>query len=207
MVHFRLDTDDVLQIHLRNAPKSACYTSKTIQNQMIYIVGYQICNDILEEVKEAKYFSVIADEVYDVSNKEQLSLSLQYALDSCVKEVFMDFVFVDRITGSAIAEAILQCLSQWDLSLANLRGQCYDGSSNMAGARSGCKANILQEAPMAVYTHYAAHQLNLAIVAACKIQVFKNAESYIGSQIFQVFSQMAILTRQGYGYGQLNTKS
>jgi len=38
----------------------------------------------------------------------------------------------------------------------------------MAGARSGCKAIILQKAPMAVYTHCAAHQLNLAIVGACK---------------------------------------
>ena len=49
-------------------------------------------------------------------------------------EVFMDFIIVDRIPGSAIAEAILQCLSQWNLPLFNLRGQCYDGSSNMAGA-------------------------------------------------------------------------
>ena len=46
--------------------------------------------------------------------------------------------------------------------------------------RSGCQSIILHEAPMAVYTHCAAHQLNLAIVAACKIQAFKNAESYIG---------------------------
>jgi len=33
---------------------------------------------------------------------------------------------------------------------------------------------------MALYTHCAAHQLNLAVVAACSIQAFKNAESYIG---------------------------
>ena len=47
----------------------------------------------------------------------------------------------------------------------------------MAGAWS---AIILQQAPMALYTHCAAHQLNLAVVAACSIQAFKNAESYIG---------------------------
>ena len=131
---------------------------------MISIIGNQIRDDILEEVKAAKYFSVIADEVCDVSNKEQLSIALRYTFDSCIKEVFMDFIVVDRITGNAIAKAILQCLSQWNLSLANLRGQCYDGSSNMAGARSGCKAIILQKAPMAVYTHCAAHQLLLVLV-------------------------------------------
>ena len=42
----------------------------------------------------------------------------------------MDFNVVDRITctSNAIDKAILQCLSQWNLSLANLRGQCYDGT-------------------------------------------------------------------------------
>jgi len=34
--------------------------------------------------------------------------------------------------------------------------------------------------PLALYTHCAAHQLNLAIVAACKIQVLRNTESCIG---------------------------
>ena len=33
---------------------------------------------------------------------------------------------------------------------------------------------------MAIYVHCAAHRLNLAIVSVCKIQAFKNAESYIG---------------------------
>ena len=75
-VCFRDEMDNVLQTHVRNAPKNVCYTSKTIQNQMIYIIGNQICKDILEEVKEAKYFSVIADKVCDISNKEQLSISL-----------------------------------------------------------------------------------------------------------------------------------
>lgn len=33
---------------------------------------------------------------------------------------------------------------------------------------------------MAICTHCAARQLNLAVVAACKIQAFKNTESTIG---------------------------
>ena len=45
-----------------------------------------------------------------------------------------------------------------------------------------CRACALfaGQAPLALYTHCAAHQLNLAIVAACKIQVFRNTESCIG---------------------------
>ena len=50
----------------------------------------------------------------------------------------------------------------------------------MSGARSGCRSIVQQQAPMAMYFHCAAHWLNLAVVSACKIQAFKNVESYIG---------------------------
>ena len=50
----------------------------------------------------------------------------------------------------------------------------------MSGVVSGCKSIVQQEAPLAMYFHCAAHRLNLAVVSACKLQSFKNAESYVG---------------------------
>ena len=50
----------------------------------------------------------------------------------------------------------------------------------MAGSRSGCSAIVQQKAPKAIYTHCAAHKLNLVVVSACKIQDCRNAESFIG---------------------------
>ena len=180
MVRFRAETDQILKNHLQNAPRNARYTSKTIQNELIEIIGKHIQLDILSEVKEAKFYAIIADEVCDASNKEQLSLCLRYIHGSSVKEMFVDFAEVERITGRELASTILRYLTAWGLPLTNLRGQCYDGASNMAGSRSGCSTIVQQQAPMAVYTHCAAHQLNLAVVSACTVQDRRNAESFIG---------------------------
>ena len=90
--------------------------------------------------------------------------------------MFANFVPVERATGEMLADAIIGRLATWGLSLVDLRSQCYDGSSNMSGARSGCTSIVQQQAPMAIYTHCAVHQLNLAVVSACKIQAFKNME-------------------------------
>lgn len=76
--------------------------------------------------------------------------------------------------------AILNRLAEWKLPIANLRGQCYDGASNMSGARSGCKSIVMREAPKAMYVHCAAHRLNLAVVSGCKLQAFKSTEGTIG---------------------------
>ena len=180
LVRFRAETDEILFKHLENAPKNAQYTSKTIQNQLIDVINKYIQSDILHEIKEAKYYSVLADEVVDVANKEQLSISFRYVFNGLVKEVFLDFIEVERITGRSLADAIMHSLTEWGVSLSYMRGQCYDGASNMAGARSGCSSIIRQVAPLAVYHHCAAHRLNLAVVSACKIPAFKNTESYIG---------------------------
>ncbi len=60
---------------LQKMPSS--YTSKTIQNQLVDIVGSHIRSKIINEIQKAKYYSVIADETTDISNKEQLSISFR----------------------------------------------------------------------------------------------------------------------------------
>ena len=180
LVRFRAETDTILSDYLLRAPKNACYTSKTIQNELLSVVGDSIRNSIINEVKSARYYSIIADEVTDAANYEELSLVFRYVYNDEIKEVFVDFLQVERITGRVLREAILGWLKVHNISPAEMRGQCYDGASNMSGARSGVKAVIQAEAPKALYYHCAAHRLNLSVVSACHIQAFKNVESYIG---------------------------
>ena len=75
----------------------------------------------------------------------------------------MAFVEVERITGELLATAILHWLHAQGLQASDMRGQCYDGASNMSGARSGCQAIVQQQAPKAMYFHCCAHRLNLAV--------------------------------------------
>ena len=97
--------------------------------------------------------------------------------------MFTDFVPIERITWKVIADTIISRLKAWGLSLADLRSQCLDGCSNLAGAKSGCRSVVQQQAPMAIYSHCVAHQLNLAVVSACKIQAFMNTESCNGKTV------------------------
>ena len=71
--------------------KNAKYTSKTIQNELTIICGDLIRNKILERVRQACYFSVLADEATDISNDEQLSISIHYLDEGSPNEIFMDF--------------------------------------------------------------------------------------------------------------------
>ncbi|CAN1818197.1 Zinc finger MYM-type protein 1 [Linum perenne] len=54
------------------------------------------------------------------------------------------------------------------LSLSRIRGQGYDGASNMKGEINGLKTLILAENSAAYYVHCFAHQLQLTLVAVAK---------------------------------------
>ena len=73
-VNFRAQTDETLKKHLQNAPRNDKNTSKMIQNQLVDIIGKRIQKEILYEMKVAKVYSIITDEICDASNKEQLCL-------------------------------------------------------------------------------------------------------------------------------------
>ena len=92
----------------------------------------------------------------DVANKE-LSLVLRYIYNEEIKDNFVDFIQVERITGEVLGSTIVEWLTNHNLCLSDMRGQCYDGASNMSGARSGCKTIVQQSAPLAHYFHCASH--------------------------------------------------
>ena len=59
-----------------------------------------------------------------------------------------------------------------NLSMNKIRGQCYDGASNMAGAKKGVAKQIMDIERHALFTHCYGHTLNLACsdaVKGCKL--------------------------------------
>ena len=177
LVKFCMESGDiVLQKHISTAPANAMYTSPHIQNELISCVGDWILESVLAEVRQAGHFTVLADEAVDVSRSEQMPLVLRFVDSSSqIREEFVGFVLCDTGTsGRALSDKILSTLQEFNLDLRMLRGQGYDGAGNMAGRYSGTAALIQQQYPLAVYTHCAAHVLNLCIVKAMTIVSVRN---------------------------------
>ena len=113
--------NEILRNHFEECPRNATYTSKTIQNQLIEVIGDYIRNQILEEVKKAKYYSVLCDEVSDASNKEQVSIVLRFVDGTnSIREEFLDFIYTDRITGEILAGKIKECMA-WTFKTVEAR--------------------------------------------------------------------------------------
>ena len=151
---------------------SAMYTSSNIQNQNIKVLSDPVTQKIISKVIAATWFTVIADEVTDVSNKEQLSLVLRYVDPDTllIREDLVGFFECDTgITGRQLSDKMIAYLEAYGVDLSNLRGQSYDRAGNMAGSVNGTAALMTQRFPLVLYLHCASHCLNLAVVRSLEI--------------------------------------
>jgi len=130
MGRLNVDIDDVV---LEKAPKNAKYTSTTIQKEILRILANKVRKKICEEVRDVK-FCILVDESKDASNKEQMAIILRFVdIQGFVREPFFSIVHVFDTTFSTLKKEIYDVLARYNLHIFNIRGQRYDGASNIRG--------------------------------------------------------------------------
>ena len=91
--------------------------------------------------------------------------------DLSVHEEFIGLYAVSSIESSSLVHVIKDTLLRLGLPMTKIRGQCYDGASNMRGIRNGVAKLIQDEEPRGVFTHCYGHSLSLAAkdtIQGCK---------------------------------------
>ncbi|XP_019248582.1 PREDICTED: zinc finger MYM-type protein 1-like [Nicotiana attenuata] len=157
---------DVDRVILKHAPKNDMMTSPKIQKDIVSACAQETVKAIIDDL-DGDYFGILVDESKDISHHEQMALALRYVDKKVqVNEPFISLVRISDTSAKSLKEAVLSLLMKHSLSPSKIRGQGYDGASNMHGKMS--KALILQETPWAYSIHCFAHQLQLTLVAVAK---------------------------------------
>ncbi|KAL9681677.1 hypothetical protein QQ045_013464 [Rhodiola kirilowii] len=159
--------EDYLKV-LDSAPKNATYRSPTTQKQIANILGNKVRANIREEIGDSK-FCILIDEAVDVANKEQMAIILRFVdCKGIIRERFFKVISVVDTCSQTLKEEISKVLAEYDLKVEDIRGQGYDGASNMRGQFNGLQALLLRVCPYAYYVHCFAHRLQLSLNAAAK---------------------------------------
>ncbi|RXM28164.1 52 kDa repressor of the inhibitor of the protein kinase [Acipenser ruthenus] len=171
--------DEALTRHLQQAPGNVKYCSHRVQKEIIDLYGKQISDGILLKCRNAKLFSLLADESSDISCTEQVPLILRYVDHSpsgqfSVREDFVAFISTSDTTGETLTTLFLNHLQQSNLNPSNLVGQGYDGAGNMSGKIRGVQACVREKYPSAAYLHCRNHSLNLTITHSTRIPLVRN---------------------------------
>ena len=140
------------------------YQSHEIVNELMEEMAHQLLRTLLDEVREAKYFSLIIDETRDASGHEQLAISIRWVdKQFYIHEDFIALLQVEKTDAATLTSVISDCLIRCNLQLSHCVGQAYDGASNMSGRMTGVASRISSEYPKILYIHCLAHCLNLCL--------------------------------------------
>ena len=173
LLHLRvLDDPNLLTWVQRKAEK---YTSLENLNELLKIMVQSVTRDIASTVGFSGFYTLMADEVSDASNIEQVAICLRSIDDNFdAHEDFVGMHAVECIKADTLVQVLKDTLLRMNLPIANCRGQCYDGAANMAGARHCVAAQILLEELRATFTHCYGHALNLAAGDTIKKKDLRN---------------------------------
>ncbi|XP_019234399.1 PREDICTED: zinc finger MYM-type protein 1-like [Nicotiana attenuata] len=139
---------DVGKVILHKAPKNDMMICPAIQKDIVDACAKETIKAIIQDLDD-DFFGILVDESKDISHKEQMALVIRYVNKRGEKTIY-------------------DLLLDHSLSSSKLRGQGYDGASNMQGRINGLKSLILQDVPSAYCVHCFAHQLQLTLVALSK---------------------------------------
>ena len=163
------------------------FTSPHIQNEVLNIMSNSVVRKLLDSIR-GNIYSIMADEYTDVSNKEQFTFCIRWVTDGLeVMEKFLGFYEIPNINSGTLVSVIKDIFIRYHLNPDQLRGQCYDGASNMLGKSSGVAVKIRELQPLALETHCHAHSLSLSVKDTTKgIKILRDTMGTAGEIVILI---------------------
>ena len=134
---------------------NAKYTHYSVQNALLDFVKDMVLEQIKEELHEAKYFTILADESKDTCKKEQVVVAVCYCFNSAIHEEFIGLAQAQSLDADGLSDIIIHQLRRVHANTKNCVGQGYDGTSVVFGHLNGVQKKIPEKTgpEMAYYVH------------------------------------------------------
>ena len=104
---------------------------KHYPSNQILDMSRSVTQQLLKDIHSASIYSLIGDEATDISNTEQLCISLRW-VDKMftIHEDALELTHLTKTDVETITSAIKDFLLRYQLQISLCRGQAYDGASN-----------------------------------------------------------------------------
>lgn len=143
-------------------------TSPLIQKGLAKACAQEVTEVIIGEIGDGN-FTILIDDSHDMAEKYQMAVFVRFVnKKGKVIERFLGLEYLTEDTPAAFKETLVGLLAQHGLSISKLRGQGYDGASNMRCEFNDMQLLIHNENPYAFYVHCFAHQLESVLITVSR---------------------------------------
>ncbi|XP_034540218.1 52 kDa repressor of the inhibitor of the protein kinase-like isoform X2 [Notolabrus celidotus] len=191
LLEYRMNCGDETLKKRYDESKECCSSDQL--NQLIEVCEKYIHSKLVEKVKLNGFFSLLTDDLVQISGEWFLPVFLRYVDQSnCQKEKFAGFLPFEG-DGDALAEKLLSELTdKWGLDMEQCRGQAHSCSGTHFSKIKTFAAKLLEKYPTALPSLRSTRTLNVSLANSMTSSGVQLVMSTL-KKVDAFFSQSSIL--------------
>lgn len=163
LLDYRMNAgDEALKKRFEATAVNSEYLSVTQQSQLLDICENTVREEMLMEVRESRFFSLVTGDLVEFANEKHLPLFLRFVnQQNVLREEFLDFVPFDGDEPALVERLEAQLTDRWGLSMEDCRGQAHKATGISTTKMKAVAILLMEKYPLALHMPCSHMALNI----------------------------------------------
>ncbi|XP_076833487.1 THAP domain containing 12b isoform X2 [Brachyhypopomus gauderio] len=178
--------DELLRGRFEASPVNEEYCPATQQGQLLDVCERCVREELLQEVRESRFFSLVTGDLVEFPEGQHLPVFLRFVdQTNTLREEFIEFLSFEGEELSVPDKLEYHITKAWGLSMEDCRGQAHAGCGVLAHRMKAIATHLMDKYPMAVNSPCSTCALNVHLAnnipltgVQVVISVLKKADAF-----------------------------
>lgn len=194
LLDYRMNAgDEALKKRFEATAVNTEYVSVTQQSQLLDVCENTVREEMLMEVRESRFFSLVTGDLVEFANEKHLPLFLRFVnQQNVLREEFLDFMSFDGDESALVERLEAQLTDRWGLSMEDCRGQAHKATGTSTTKMKAVAVLLMEKYPLALHMPCSHMALNIHLANSLpypNVQVVMETLRRIGAFLRIPFSQ------------------
>ncbi|XP_062242391.1 THAP domain containing 12b [Platichthys flesus] len=150
LLDYRMNAgDEALKKRFEATAVNTDYLSATQQSQLLDVCENTVREEMIMEVRESRFFSLVTGDLVEFSNERHIPLFLRFVnQQNVLREEFVDFVLFDGDEASLVERLEAQLTERWGLSMEDCRGQAHKATGSSTTKMKAVAVLLMEKYPL-----------------------------------------------------------
>ncbi|XP_076002594.1 THAP domain containing 12b [Genypterus blacodes] len=185
--------DKALRKRFEAAAVNTEYLSATQLGQLLDICENTVREEMLMEVRESRFFSLVTGDLIEFASENHLPVFLRFVnQNNTLREEFLDFVLYEGEESALLERLEAQLTDRWGLSMEDCRGQAHRATGAATTKMKAVAVMLMEKYPLALHMPCSSTALNIHLANSLpfpNVQIVMETLRRIGALFVAPFTQ------------------
>nr|XP_029137122.1 52 kDa repressor of the inhibitor of the protein kinase-like isoform X2 [Labrus bergylta] len=153
LLDYRMNAgDEALRKRFEATAVNTEYLSAMQRTQLLDVCENTVREEMLMEVRESRFFSLVTGDLVEFGNEKHLPLFLRFVnQQNVLREEFLDFMSFDGDEAALVERLEAQLTDRWGLSMEDCRGQAHKATGTSTTKMKAVAVLLMEKYPLALH--------------------------------------------------------